>query len=76
MKDPIMPVSRHWIYIAVGCAVFWCVVLKGIWMSNFQWVVSPSVIAKGLEDYGKDAEVAIQAIGNYWGQMIQNDAGE
>ena len=44
--------------------------------SGFEWVVSPNVIAQGLEDYGQRALVAIQAVGNYWGQFIQNDARE
>jgi len=42
--------------------------------SGFEWVVSPKVIAKGLEDYGERALVAIQAVANYWGQSIQDEA--
>lgn len=42
--------------------------------TGFTWVVSPDVIAKGLEDYGQRAMVAIQAAANYWGQDIQNQA--
>jgi hypothetical protein len=42
--------------------------------SGFEWVVSPKVLAKGLEDYGKKALIAIQAIANYWGQSIQDEA--
>lgn len=42
--------------------------------SGFQWVVSPKVIAKGLDDYGEKALVAIQAAANYWGQSIQDEA--
>jgi hypothetical protein len=45
-------------------------------MSNFQWVVSPDVIAKGLEDYGERALIAVQAAATYWGQHIQNEARE
>jgi len=44
--------------------------------SGFQWVVSPEVIAKGIEDYGNKALVAIQAAATYWGQSIQNQARE
>jgi len=43
-------------------------------MSDFQWVVSPDVIAKGLEDYGERALIAIQAVANYWGQSVQDEA--
>lgn len=42
--------------------------------SGFQWVVSPDVISKGLEDYGKKAMVAVQAVATYWGQSIQDQA--
>jgi len=44
--------------------------------SGFQWVVSPSVIAKGLEDYGDKVMVALQAVANYWGQGVQDEARE
>jgi hypothetical protein len=43
-------------------------------MSGFEWVVSPDVIAKGLDDYGQRAMVAIQAAATYWGQGIQDEA--
>jgi len=43
-------------------------------MSDFQWTVPPSVIADGLEDYGERALIAIQAVANYWGQSIQDEA--
>jgi hypothetical protein len=42
--------------------------------SGFQWVVSPDVIADGLEEYGRKALVAIQAAANYWGQSVQDQA--
>lgn len=42
--------------------------------SGFQWVVSPDVIVKGIEDYGEKALVAIQAVANYWGQYNQDEA--
>jgi hypothetical protein len=45
-------------------------------MSNFQWVVSPMVIARGLEEYGERALIAVQAVANYWGQSIQDEARE
>jgi len=44
--------------------------------TGFQWVVSPKVIADGLEQYGEKALVAIQAVANYWGQLVQNEARE
>jgi hypothetical protein len=44
--------------------------------SGFQWIVSPQVIAKGLEDYGQRAMIAIQAVANYWGQSVQDEARE
>ena len=43
---------------------------------SFEWVVSPDVIAKGLEDYGEKAMVALQAVATYWGQSIQDEARE
>ena len=42
--------------------------------SDFQWVVSPDVISKGLDNYGQRVLVAIQAVANYWGQSIQDEA--
>jgi len=42
--------------------------------SGFQWIVSPDVIAKGLEDYGQKALIAVQAAATYWGQSIQDEA--
>lgn len=45
-------------------------------MSGFEWVVSPVVIADGLERYGQRAMVALQAVANYWGQSIQDEARE
>jgi hypothetical protein len=42
--------------------------------SGFQWVISPEVIAKGLDDYGEKALVALQAVASYWGQSIQDEA--
>jgi hypothetical protein len=45
-------------------------------MSDFKWVVSPGVIADGLENYGMRALIAIQAAASYWGQQIQNEERE
>jgi hypothetical protein len=42
--------------------------------TGFEWVVSPKVIADGLEEYGQKALVALQAVANYWGQSIQDEA--
>lgn len=41
---------------------------------GFEWVVSPKVIADGLEEYGRKALIAVQAVANYWGQSIQDEA--
>jgi hypothetical protein len=40
---------------------------------SFHWVVPPSVLEQGLEDYGKKALEAVQAVATYWGQQVQND---
>lgn len=42
--------------------------------SGFTWVVSPKVIAEGVSRYGQQALTAIQAVANYWGQSIQDEA--
>lgn len=42
--------------------------------SGFQWTVSPKVIGDGLQTYAEKALVAIQAVANYWGQSIQDEA--
>jgi len=41
---------------------------------GFEWVVSPKVIGDGLEQYGRKALIAIQAVANYWGQGVQDEA--
>jgi len=41
---------------------------------GFEWVVSPKVIADGLDVYGKKAMIALQAVANYWGQSVQDEA--
>ncbi len=42
--------------------------------SGFKWIVSPKVIADGLDEYERKALVAIQAVANYWGQSNQDEA--
>lgn len=44
--------------------------------SGFEWIVSPKVIADGLDRYGQRALIAIQAVANYWGQFVQDEARE
>jgi hypothetical protein len=44
--------------------------------SGFEWVVSPDVIAKGLDDYGQRVLYALQAVATYWGQSVQDEARE
>ena len=41
---------------------------------GFEWVVSPKVIGNGLDDYSGKVLVAVQAVANYWGQSIQDQA--
>lgn len=42
--------------------------------SGFTWVVPPSRLANAIEDYGAKALVAVQAVANYWGQSVQDEA--
>lgn len=42
--------------------------------SGFEWVVSPDVIARGIERYGAKMLVAVQAAATYWGQYVQDAA--
>ncbi len=43
--------------------------------SGFQWVVAPKEqLIPAVEKYGRDALVAVQAVANYWGQSIQDEA--
>ncbi len=43
--------------------------------SGFQWVVAPSQqLMPAIEKYGRDVLVAVQAVANYWGQSIQDEA--
>lgn len=44
--------------------------------SGFVWVVSPKVIADGLDKYQEKALVATQAAANFWGQSVQDEARE
>ena len=41
---------------------------------GFEWVVSPKVIGNGLDQYSDKVLVALQAVANYWGQSIQDQA--
>jgi hypothetical protein len=43
--------------------------------SGFQWVIAPSQqLMPAIEKYGRDVLVAVQAVANYWGQSIQDEA--
>jgi hypothetical protein len=43
--------------------------------SGFKWVVSPEQrLIPAIKKYGKDALIAVQAVANYWGQFIQDEA--
>lgn len=42
---------------------------------DFKWVISPSKqLVPNIKDYGRKVLVAVQAVANYWGQMIQDAA--
>jgi len=41
---------------------------------GFHWVRPPSELAKGIEEYGRKAYVAIHAAAAYWGQGAQDEA--
>jgi len=41
----------------------------------FEWVIAPEdQLIPNIRKYGERALVVIQAVGNYWGQQIQDDA--
>lgn len=42
--------------------------------SGITWITPPSVLARNLEEYGRKALVAVQAVATYWGQSIQDAA--
>lgn len=43
--------------------------------SGFQWVVAPKdQLIPAIEKYGNDVLVAVQAVANYWGQIVQDEA--
>jgi hypothetical protein len=43
--------------------------------SGFKWVIAPSQqLIPNIKDYGKKMLVAVQAVANYWGQLVQDDA--
>jgi len=41
---------------------------------SFRWIRPPSELAKGIEQYGQKAYVAIHAAAAYWGQGVQDTA--
>ena len=41
---------------------------------SFRWIRPPSELAKGVDEYGKRAYVAIHAAAAYWGEDTQNKA--
>lgn len=43
--------------------------------SGFKWVVSPSEeLIPNIEEYGRRAMIALQAVANRWGQSVQDAA--
>jgi hypothetical protein len=43
--------------------------------SGFRWVINPQQqLIPNIEEYGRKALVAVQAVANYWGQMNQDEA--
>ena len=43
--------------------------------SGFHWVINPQQqLIPNLQEYGRKALVAIQAVGTYWGQLVQDEA--
>lgn len=43
--------------------------------SGFKWVVSPEAqLIPAIRKYGQDVLVAVQAVANYWGQSVQDEA--
>ena len=42
--------------------------------SGFKWIVSPDVIANGIDEHGQKMLVMVQAVANYWGRHIQDVA--
>jgi hypothetical protein len=43
--------------------------------SGFYWVKAPQAeLIPNIKEYGKKMLVVVQAVANYWGQMIQDDA--
>ncbi len=48
---------------------------KEMMQSGFRWVISPKQqLIPNLREYGRKALVAVQAVANYWGQSIQDEA--
>ncbi len=43
--------------------------------TGFEWVVAPDEeLIPNIEEYGRRALVAVQAVANYWGQLVQDAA--
>lgn len=43
--------------------------------SGFQWVVAPKdQLIPAINKYGSDVLVAVQAVANFWGQSVQDEA--
>ncbi len=42
--------------------------------ARFEWIKSPDILIEGVERYGEQMLVAVQAAATYWGQHIQNEA--
>lgn len=40
--------------------------------TGFQWITPPSVLSRNIEDYGRKALAAVQALATYWGQGVQD----
>ncbi len=42
---------------------------------GFEWVVAPEdQLMPAIQKYGERALIAVQAVANYWGQLVQDDA--
>ena len=40
---------------------------------SIYWVTPPSVLVKGIEEYGQKVLAAVHAVAVYWGQKVQNE---
>src|SRR5689334_21934114 len=42
---------------------------------DFRWVIPPGQqLVPNIDDYGRKVLVAVQAVANYWGQLVQDKA--